>query len=488
MIKRFVDGLPLGLAIIAIFVALYPQIKGDNEPRPEVIIRPELEERLLNLPLDDPLRVAIETQIEAERTANEAQLAVSESRKAADTADSILSFIEGGSILIGVLLALVTVAFGSSLVDVRSRLDKSLVDVRFRLDKSIEDASTRLQQSEQRMTDLMVEMQKRIQEGVVADQERQAQSESRFRELTHRIEEALLRTENATGGLLQIVDEAVSAAKTDAENSFRVLSILLLAEQQVRANNRETAIATLQEALKIDPNNQTTNYLLGYLYVGRKRFEQGVEHLERALRSNADFAPALAAMGLAQSRMANQEQDELMKNQLRAQAEINLTKSLSSDPGLIDADNESYFGTLGGIYRRQGRLQDAMKAYESAVKITPNNSYPVGNLAMLYKKLNHEEQAQTMYERVIEISESILDDRPGDEWARLDYAQGLLIKGDKKKALDQYRNVIERVSEATPLETALGGLRFLEDSHVPIEGLQEAVTMLENAIQQKHRE
>lgn len=478
MVKRFVDGLPLGLAIIAIVIALYTAIMNDNEARtPRFEPSQKLMDRLDGLPDDDPLRAAIEAQVTADRTLQEVQAISERADSAANSADSILSFIEGGSILIAALLAITAIAFGSSLADVRSRLDKS-----------IEEASTRLQASERRMEELTKNMQKQLQEGVEADHRRQEDSEKRFAELTHKIEDSLVRTESATGNLLQIVNEAIGAAKKDAESSFRVLSLLLLAEQQVRANNRETAIATLQEAIKLDPNNQTTNYLLGYLYVGRKRFEQAIEHLERALKIDPNFAPALAAMGLAQSRMANLEQEDLIRNQLRAQAEINLTKALSSDPGLIDADNESYFGTLGGIYRRQGRLDEALKVYESAVKVTPNNSYPVGNLAMLYKKLNHEEQAQSMYDRVIEIAESILDDRPGDIWARLDYAQGLLVKRQKKKALDQYLNVIERVSEPSPLETALGGLRFLEDVAVPIDGLHDAMNALQNAIEGMHRE
>ncbi|HLA43841.1 MAG TPA: tetratricopeptide repeat protein, partial [Aggregatilineales bacterium] len=154
---------------------------------------------------------------------------------------------------------------------------------------------------------------------------------------------------------------------------------------------------------------------------------------------------------------------------------------------LIDADNESYFGTLGGLYRRQGRNEDALKAYEMAVKITPNNSYPVGNLATLYKKLDYEEKARHMYQRAIEISEAILDDHPGDTWARLDLAQAFLIVGEKDKALAQYQNVIERLNESGPLETALSGLGFLADSPHHVEGIEDAMFTLKEAIAQLQR-
>ncbi|MFP4321213.1 MAG: tetratricopeptide repeat protein [Anaerolineales bacterium] len=470
MNKRRIDALPLGLAIIALAVSVFAVWRTETENDRRMVDPDRLLEQAepgtvdgepgITLPPDE-LQNLLDTILSVQQQAE----------NAANSADVVLSFIEGGSILLGALIAIAVLAFGASIQDIRSQIDES-----------VNDAETRLQASEQRMQELYGNIQAQIQTSIDQAQARLHASEDQMGELTQRIEKSIQETEEAVGGLHMIVDQAVESAKRDAEDAFRVLSLLLLAEQQVRARNRQTAIATLEEAHSIDPNNQTTNYLLGYLYVGRKNFDTAIRHLQMALDVDPNFPPALAAMGLAQRRIGDREKDDMQQRQYYASAELNLSKALSADASLIDADNESYFGTLGGLYRRQGRNQDALKAYESAVQVTPNNSYPVGNLATLYKKLGHEEQAQHMYERATEIAEAILDDNPGDTWARLDLAQALLVRGQKRKALEQYKNVIGRVSESSPLEVALNGLEFLTDAPTPIDGLGEAKTLLRAAI------
>jgi|GEM_PF-950382 len=471
MVGRFVKNLPLILSMFALTGTIVLWYVETNE---ETVRRVEFSKEIEDAAIVDEdgtivimvdendLAAVLDRVVETEETAN----------NAANSADTILSFIEGGSILIGALFALAVIAFGSSIQDVRSQLEDS-----------INDAERRFDEIEERNDSLVSQIQEQVELSVLRGQQRIEAGEKRVEGLTDEIEETVKASEDRLKNLEGIVDAALQDAKQDAENSFRVLSLLLLAEQQVRARNRKTAITTLEEAYTIDPNNQTTNYLLGYLYVGRKKFDTAIDHLQRALDSDPNFAPALAAMGLAQRRMGDTATEDLKRRQLWASAELNLSKALDSDSSLIDADNESYFGTLGGLYRRQGRLEDALKSYESAVNTTPNNSYPVINLATLYKKLGYNDQAKDMFEKAIEISEAILDDHPGDTWARLDLAQAFLIAGDSKRALDQYRNVIGRLSESGPLEVASNSLEFLRDAPQTVEGLDEVMKLLRETIQ-----
>ena len=469
MLKRIVDLLPLGLSVLALTFAIGVGLSEITRETTRTIVI-DASGTSTELNDDDAIVVTIEEE-ELRDVLNEIKDVKNEAEGAARSADVVLSFLEGGSILLGALVALAVVAFGASVQDVRSRLDKS-----------IGEADNRLQASEARMEELADTMRHQVEDALQGGLSQLRETESQMTMLTAQVKSSIKDTEETVTGLHAIVNDAVEGAKRDAESSFRVLSLLLLAEQQVRARNRKTAINTLEEAYELDPNNQTTNYLLGYLYIGRKDFNLAIQKLERALRIDPDFAPALAAMGLAQRRMGDTEQDTMKRRQLWSQAEFNLNKALEADPTLIDADNESYFGTLGGLYRRQGRDMDALQAYEDAVKITPNNSYPVGNLAMLYKKFDNEDGAQRMYDRAIEIAEAILDDHPGDTWARLDLAQSLLVNGQKRKALEQYRNVIERLTESGPLEAAYSGLEFLADVPHPIDGIQDAMKLVNDAI------
>jgi len=472
MLRRFVNGLPIGLSILAVAIAIGTLY---IESREETVRRIVLEVPPESAPLPDEAVLPI-TAPELGRLFDEMNDIKDQADSAANSADVILSFIEGASILLAALVAISVLVIGSSIQDIRSQLEESIAN-----------AETRFINNEESLANLVSTIQQQVDDSIQQAETRTRTSEERVQNLSARIEDSIKETEGVVAGLHGIVHEAVEGAKQDAENSFRVLSLLLLAEQQVRARNRTTAIATLEEAHKIDPLNQTTNYLLGYLYVGRKEFDTAIQHLKSALQINPNFAPALAAMGLAQRRMGDPMNDEIGRRKLWAEAELNLLKALEADPTLIDADNESYFGTLGGLYRRQGRNEEALKAYEDAVRITPNNSYPVGNLAILYKKLAHQDKAEHMFNRVIEISEAILDDHPGDTWARLDLAQAFLVLGQKQKAVNQYKNVIERLGETGPLESALSGLQFLLDAPQAIPGIEDVMFLLKEGMEQINR-
>lgn len=471
MLKRIVDSLPLIFSIAALALALaayYAEVNRDYDRT--LIVNAEGGSQAITGPGQQTIEL---DAIELANILDDIQNIQRDTERASSSAETILGFIESGFTLLGAAIAIAAIAFGLSIQDVRSRLTDN-----------IEAADTRFDNNEKRLEEVLVKVNQEVQNSIQQGQERLRSSVDHVTSLAKGFENSIKDTEITVAGLHQLVNQAVESAKTDAENSFRVLSLLLLAEQQVRARNRTTAIVTLQEAYAIDPNNQTTNYLLGYLYVGRKDFDLAVNHLKQALAASPDFAPALAAMGLAQRRMGDSKPEGMERNNFWAQAEANLTKALTSDNGLIDADNESYFGTLGGLYRRQKRYEDALKSYENAVKITPNNSYPVNNLAMLYKKLGYELQAQETFKRAVEIARAVIDDHPGDTWARLDLAQALLVSGDQKRALDEYKNAIHRINESSHLEIALGGLEFMADAPTPIAGLQQAVTLLQDGIKQ----
>lgn len=351
--------------------------------------------------------------------------------------------------------------------------------MRQKLAEAVEQDNIRLEEHKSQFSELEARLIRQLDEAAVSDEKRLHESQQQFADLTRKIEEELKRISTTLDGFQTMINEAITGAKTEAEKSFRALSLVLLAEQQVRSGNRETAIATLEEAAQLDPKNQTINYLLGYLYVGRKKFEQAVLHLRQVLESNPNFSPALAAIGLVQSRMSDQEPDSLKRDQLRAESEANLVKALMAEPALLDADNESYWGSLGGLRRRQGRDEGAVEAYKKATEVTPNKSYPINNLALLYKKLNQEDEAIEAFNKVIRLAQGTLEDRPGDIWARLDLAQAYLVIGELEKSKREYRLVFERVDVPGPLESALNGLRFLQKTPVPPVSIDEVIAMVE---------
>jgi tetratricopeptide (TPR) repeat protein len=266
-----------------------------------------------------------------------------------------------------------------------------------------------------------------------------------------------------------------------------VVSLLVLAEQQVRAHNIDAALTLLQDAHQLDPDNQAANYLLGYLLTARREFDKAVGHLEHALAIEPGFPPATAALGLALRRKGDSlaaDDQRAKRDRFWAEAENKLLDALTKDPRLTDAEGESYYGTLGGLYRRQKRYNAALDAYERAHRVTPASSYPIINLASLNKHQGNEKQAMHYFEQVLKSAELLLDDDPRDLWTRADYAQALLALGHPKEALTHLTTVVEQGASRGLLETVRSGLVFLQESPESIEGLDDLIALIDRALEE----
>lgn len=435
-LKQLLYWLPLALAVISVPLGFAALVLALDAQGPNTY-------RIDSVPVNDA--ETREFYAAAEDTLNQTE-------QNNNAINNILSFIEGGSILLGGIIALLGATYILNIRDLRADLEQQAAATQGRVESVLR------------------------------------QREEMVDRLSRRLEEELIKTSERITTLTQEIRRQLDEARRAAENSFRVLSLQLLAEQQLRLKNYETAVQTLQDAHTLEPENSTTNYLLGYIYTGRRKFTEAQEHLRTALKANPDFAPALAALGLAQRRMGDGATDADAQGLLWTEAELNLRRALQMDNGLIDAEGESYFGTLGGLYRRQNRYQEAVHAYEKAVLVTPHSPYPIGNLATLYKYTGDNEKASEAFEKVQEIALAIIDDRPGDIWARFDLGQAYLVLGQKNKALQQYRDVIDRRPPVGSLEAALSGLRFLAQSPTLIEGIQDAISLLEKEIEKRSKE
>ena len=391
---------------------------------------------------DEPeVRITLGDQVEP----REAQAILDRANDAASFADTILSLIEVTSAIVGVVIAV-----GAWM------LRRSILD-------QVEAAQEFAERTEERL------------------QEREAHLASLEERINQRLEEIV--TQN--NAMAEENQRSFDHVREQAQDSFRVLSLQLLAEQQVRAHNIETAIQTLQDARELEADNATTNYLLGYLYTARKQFDLARERLEEALQADPEFNPAKAALGLALRRQGDGISDServAERNLYWAEAETRLLDALGKNDSLTDADGESYFGTLGGLYRRQGRFDDAVMAYEHARQITPNSSYPIINLAALYTHQGDLEQGRFYFEKVVDNAALQLDADPRDSWTRVDLSQAKLVLGDTDRALRELRTVIEQNPGRTLLETAQSGLRFLSQSPLELEGLDRMLDEITAAL------
>ena len=278
--------------------------------------------------------------------------------------------------------------------------------------------------------------------------------------------------------------EQIGLLQEQATAAYRALGLLQIGEQQLEIGNLHAAMQMYREAHDLNPDNQITNYMLGELYLIERDLPHAIKYLERARELGPTMAPVYAAIGLAHRLQGDKIEDQVRRNQAYAQAEQLLLKAVEINHGVRDVNKESVYSTLGSLYRREGRLDDAIRAYESAEKITPNSSYPLINLGQLYFMRGEVDKAGEQFARALPISLRRSDTNPSDIWARFDVLTAQLALGRTTEALQQLEMALRQTHSIGPLETLLNGLQNLKHSPQPPAGIDDAITQVAAAIGQ----
>ncbi len=300
---------------------------------------------------------------------------------------------------------------------------------------------------------------------------------------------AQLAAATAEAAQVRIDLEASNAAQVQilreqATAAYRALGLLQVGEQQLEAGNLHAAMQMYREAHNLNPDNQITNYMLGELYLIERDIPHAIEYLERARELGPTMAPVYAAIGFAHRLQGDKIEDQIKRNQAYAQAEQLLLKAVEINHGVRDVNKESAYSTLGSLYRREGRLDDAIRAYQAAENITPNNSYPLINLGQLHFMRGEVDKASEQFSRALPISLRKLEVNPSDVWARFDVLTAQFALGQTNEALQQLDMTLRHAHSIGPLETLLDGLHNLKHSPQPPVGIDDAITQVEGALRQ----
>ncbi len=259
--------------------------------------------------------------------------------------------------------------------------------------------------------------------------------------------------------------ELEQAAEQRGETTERALlaqAYIPLGERQYKAQDYSGAISTYQTALELDPNNPVIHYRLGYVYTQQGDLVQARYHYETAQSLAESFAPALAGLGYVIRRIGEKMDDGIKKKEVMNQAEKLLLRAMELSPKLVDDDGESWWGILGGLYRRRGQIDDAIYAYKQATIVTPQSSYGFGNLALLYMQKNQREEMLTTYAEVEKLAAAESAADVNNYWGHADLVVSRYALGKSELAAE----VLERAIQIAPLESPymLEGLQgTLED-------------------------
>ncbi len=257
------------------------------------------------------------------------------------------------------------------------------------------------------------------------------------------------------------LEKGADAQRQNVAKATLALSLLPLGERQFRIGDYDGAIDAYKRALELDPESIILHYRLGYVYTQSGKLSEAEIHLRHALEIEPDFAPALACLGYVYRRIGEKMPAGVERNLKLDQASSLLSQALKISPKLIDEEGESWWGSLGGLYRRRGQIDDAIFAYQKVAEVTPNSSYAFGNLALLYAQKEDVSAMLRMYEKMEPLAWGEVQGAPDNYWGFADLLTARLALGDVQKAEDAFVPVLRTM----PMESPYASESLIETLH-----------------------
>jgi len=285
--------------------------------------------------------------------------------------------------------------------------------------------------------------------------------------------------------LQERLEQSAEERRITTERALLAQAYIPLGERQYKAQDYAGSVSTYQQSLDLDPNNPVIHYRLGYVYTQQGDLDKARHHYERALSLADNFAPAMAGLGYVVRRQGEKLKDGIERKETMNKAEQLLLKAMELSPKLVDDDGESWWGILGGLYKRRGQIDDAIFAYKQATIVTPQSSYGFGNLALLYMQKNQRDEMLETYAEVEKLSSAEAAADVNNYWGHADLVVSRYALGKAELAVD----VLERAIQIAPLESPymLDGLQgTLEDlAKVLEEGKIPAIKQAIQTIQEE---
>ena len=180
---------------------------------------------------------------------------------------------------------------------------------------------------------------------------------------------------------LEILERARKAVPKEAR------FIMLQGLSYSRLGQKEKALTLLEQAYRLNPTDMNTLSSLALEYEGAKRYTDADRTYEEALKVDPKAAIILNNYGYS-----------LAERGLQIDRALGMAKqAVAAEP-----ENPSYLDTLGWIYFKLGRYQEAAELIERAVRGEASTVIHE-HLGDVYSKLGETAKARTMWQKALDL-------------------------------------------------------------------------------------
>jgi tetratricopeptide (TPR) repeat protein len=200
-----------------------------------------------------------------------------------------------------------------------------------------------------------------------------------------------------------------------------------MGDQYMREKQYDKALGEYEKVLEVLESAEVY-YNIGYIKTAKGEYDEALAAFRKATQINQMFAKAYKAMAEIYLQMEDRAMaqkylqmagDIFLEREMHESAESVFNEILKISPETINVYN-----SLGIIYRRQNRLEDAVIQYQKALKIDPNDENIHFNLGRAFLDLNKPHMTKQCFQDALRIN------------PRFDIARGMLDAIESSNKVD----------------------------------------------------
>jgi arylsulfatase A-like enzyme/Flp pilus assembly protein TadD len=229
----------------------------------------------------------------------------------------------------------------------------------------------------------------------------------------------------------------LGSAAADPKDRIPVLKIIQRAEDLLNAHDNAGAAQTMEQAVRLDPDNPRARVDLAAAYERAGQFERAVEVYENAIKLHMLTEVIYSRLGKLYLRL--HKLDKAVDAMTRARE--------------IDPTNLDNVRNLGTAQLQLGHVDEAERAFKAIILQNDHHSAAYNGLGLVAIRRGDADTARHNFEKAIELDSTevepllnlgVLYDKAGDKPQALRYYQRFLAKASPK----DYRALIPKVRAA----------------------------------------